>query len=245
MRGFFDTPIEFLKGVGPQRAALLNKELNIFTFGDLIQHYPFRYEDRSRFYSIREMNEDMPFVQIKGKILKKELLGSGFKKRLVANFSDGAGEMELIWFQGINWVNEKIKPGIEYVVFGKPTRYGSHFSIAHPELEPPTANSERKGSLRPVYPLTEELRSRHIDSKTLSRFVQELLVLAKDKIRETLPLSLITENKFLSKKDALINIHFPADHQLLGRSQERLKFEELFYVQFRLLKMKLIRQEKF
>lgn len=245
MRGFFDTPIEFLKGVGPQRAALLSKELSIFTFGDLIQHYPFRYEDRSRFYSIREMNEDMPFVQIKGKILKKELLGSGFKKRLVANFSDGAGEMELIWFQGISWVNEKIKPGIEYVVFGKPTRYGSHFSIAHPELEPPTGGNERKASLRPVYPLTEKLRTRHIDSKTLSRLVQELLLLSKDKIRETLPLRLIAENKFLSKKDALINIHFPADHQLLGRSQERLKFEELFYVQLRLLKMKLIRQDKF
>jgi ATP-dependent DNA helicase RecG len=245
MRGFFDTPIEFLKGVGPQRAALLNKELNVFTFGDLIQHYPFRYEDRTRFYSIKEMNEDLSFVQVKGKIIKKELAGSGFKKRLVAIFSDGAGEMELIWFQGINWVNEKIKPGAEYVVFGKPTRYGSRYSIAHPELEPLTPHNENKGSLHPVYPLTEKLRVRHIDSKTLSRLVQELLVLAKDKIRETLPQSLITENNFLSKKDSLIHIHFPSDYQLLARAQTRLKFEELFYIQLRLLKMKLIRQEKF
>ena len=128
MAGFFTTSIEFLKGVGPQRAALLTKELSIYTFGDLIQHYPFRYEDRTKFYAITEISDEMQYVQIKGRIKKKELVGAGFKKRLVVHMTDGTGEIELVWFQGINWINEKLKPGLEYVVFGKPTRYGSKFS---------------------------------------------------------------------------------------------------------------------
>ena len=245
MRGFFDTPIEFLKGVGPQRAALLSKELKIFTFGDLIQHYPHRYEDRTRFFLIKEVSEEMPYVQIKGKITNKSLVGAGFKKRLVADFEDATGEMELIWFQGISWVNEKIKTGVEYIVFGKPTKYGKKYSLAHPEIEPLTGRNEKDGSLHPVYPLTEKLRSRHIDSKMLSRLMQDLLVIAADKIRETLPSRLISENNFLSKKESLLNIHFPRDQTVLTLAQQRLKFEELFYVQLRLLKMKMLRQDKF
>ena len=245
MRGFFDTPIEFLKGVGPQRAALLNKELKIFTFGDLIQHYPHRYEDRTRFFSIKEVNDEMPYVQLKGKVTSKNLVGTGFKKRLVAEFEDGSGEMELIWFQGIKWIDDKIKPGIEYVVFGKPAKYGKRFSIAHPEIEPVTTQNEKNGTLHPVYPLTEKLRTKYLDSKTLSKLMTELLILSKDKIRETLPAELISKNKFLPKKDSLINIHFPKDQDLLTLAQHRLKFEELFYVQLRLLKMKLVRQDKF
>jgi ATP-dependent DNA helicase RecG len=245
MRGFFDTPIEFLKGVGPQRAALLNKELKIFTFGDLIQHYPHRYEDRTRFFFIKEVNEEMPYVQIKGKITNKSVVGAGFKKRLVADFEDQSGEMELIWFQGINWVNEKIKTGVDYVVFGKPSKYGKKYSLAHPEIEPLTTGNEKDGTLHPVYPLTERLRSKHIDSKTLSRLMQDLLAIAADKIRETLPSRLLTEHKFLSKRESLINIHFPRDQKLLTLAQQRLKFEELFYVQLRLLKMKMLRQDKY
>jgi ATP-dependent DNA helicase RecG len=245
MRGFFDTPIEFLKGVGPQRAALLNKELNIFTFGDLIQHYPHRYEDRTRFFFIKEVNEEMPYVQIKGKITNKSVVGAGFKKRLVADFEDQSGEMELIWFQGINWVNDKIKTGVDYVVFGKPTKYGKKYTLAHPEIEPLTARNEKDGTLHPVYPLTERLRSKHIDSKTLSRLMQDLLAIAADKIRETLPSRLLTDHKFLSKKESLFNIHFPRDQKLLTLAQQRLKFEELFYVQLRLLKMKMLRQDKY
>ncbi|HEY0651557.1 MAG TPA: ATP-dependent DNA helicase RecG [Chryseosolibacter sp.] len=244
MRGFFETPIEFLKGVGPQRAVLLSKELKIFTFGDLIQHYPFRYEDRTKFYSVAELEEELPFVQLKGRILSKELIGTGHKKRLVSIFSDGTGQVELVWFQGINWAAEKIKSGVEYVVFGKPTRFGSRFNIAHPELEPVTQGNERPRSLHPVYPLTEVLRTRKVDSKMLSKLMQELLVLAKDKIRETLPASLIKRYQFISKKDALLNIHYPPHQQALSAAQERLKFEELFYIQLRLLKMKIVRKEK-
>ncbi|HEY9008408.1 MAG TPA: ATP-dependent DNA helicase RecG [Ohtaekwangia sp.] len=245
MAAFFDTSIEFLKGVGPQRSALLNKELNIFTFGDLLQHFPFRYEDRTKFYSIKELSDDWPFVQIKGAIRKKEVIGDGSKKRLVANLVDETGEVELVWFQGINWVNEKIKIGIPYIVFGKPARFGSKFSIAHPEIDVLTQKNEQEGSLQPVYPLSEKLRNKRIDSKTIAKLMQELLTVSKDKIRETLPQSILNTHKLIAKKEALVNIHFPKSFELLAKSQQRLKFEELFYIQLRLLKLKLVRQEKF
>lgn len=245
MAGFFDTPIEYLKGVGPQRAMLFNKELAIFTFGDLIQHYPFRYEDRLKFYAIHELTEEMPNVQVKGVLKKKELIGGGPKKRLVAHFADETGTIELVWFQGINWANEKLKIGVEYVAFGKPNRFGSRINMAHPEIEVLTARNEQGGYLQPVYPLTEKLRSRHLDNKSLLKLFEELLALAKDKIRETLPHQILNERKFLSKREAVINIHFPKDTALLIRAQQRLKFEEFFYIQLRLLKMKLVRQHKF
>lgn len=245
MANFFDTSIEFLKGVGPQRATLLQKELKIFTYGDLIQQYPFRYEDRTKFYTISEVNETMPHVQIKGKILRFEMIGGGRKKRLVAYFKDPTGELELVWFQGMNWVLSKIKPGIEYIIFGKPNRYGRTISIAHPEVEPITANKENKGFLQPVYPLTERLRSKYVDNKFLVKVQRELLTIAINHIRETLPEDLLQKQRLISKKEALINIHFPQSHQLLSAAQQRLKFEELFYIQLRLIKMKLVRQEKF
>ena len=238
MSGFFDTPVEFLKGVGPQRSALLNKELNIFTFGDLIQYYPFRYEDRTKFYDIQEISDEMPYVQLKGIITKKEFIGIGAKRRLAATFKDATGEIELVWFQGIKWVQDKLKPGIEYVVFGKPNQFGRKYNIAHPEVEPVTTANTEGGYLQPVYPLTEKLKARYIDSKAISKLQRELLVLAKDKIRETLPDEIIKQFKLLGKQQALVNIHFPQSHELMSASQNRLKFEELFYIQLRLLKMK-------
>jgi ATP-dependent DNA helicase RecG len=244
MPGFFETPIEYLKGVGPQRAALLNKELGIFTYADLLQHYPYRYEDRTKFYTTNDLNEDMPFVQIKGVIKKIELIGAGSKKRLVAAFADGAGEIELVWFQGINWIKEKIKPGNEFIVFGKPTRFGSRFNIAHPELELP-ANVEMNRALHPVYPLTEKLRTKHLDSKTISKLVRDLLIISKERIRETLPAQIIQRFSLLDKHSSLINIHVPANFELLAKAQYRLKFEELFYTQLKLLKLRVVRQQKF
>ena len=245
MAGFFTTSIEFLKGVGPQRAALLNKELSIFTFGDLMQHYPFRYEDRTKFYTIGTISDEMQFVQIKGFIKKKELIGVGFKKRLVAQMTDETGEIELVWFQGINWINEKLKPGVEYIAFGKPSRFGNKFNIAHPELDVAAAKNSNEGFLQPIYSITEKLRAKHFDSKTFSKLIHELLALSANKIRETLSSQIINSENFLSKKDALYNIHVPTTFELLARAQHRLKFEELFYIQLRLLKMKLIRQNKF
>jgi ATP-dependent DNA helicase RecG len=245
MAGFFETPVEYLKGVGPQRSALLNKELNIFTFGDLIQYYPFRYEDRTKFYPVNSLNDEMQYVQLKGTVSKKEIIGVGAKKRLVAQFKDETGSIELVWFRGIKWMLEKIKPGVEYVVFGKPALFGKKFNIAHPEIEVLTPQNSQGGHFHPVYPLTERLKAKYIDSKMISKLQQELLVLAKDKIRETLPEGMLKQFKFIGKREALINIHFPQSFELLNHAQTRLKFEELFYVQLRLLKMKLVRQDKF
>lgn len=242
---FFDTSLEFLKGVGPQRAALLQKELKLFTFGDLIQHYPFRYEDRTRFYRISEVNELMPFVQMKGKISDVELIGDKFKRRLVAYLSDDKGELELVWFQGINWAMQKLKPNVDYVVFGKPSRYGSKLSIAHPEIELLTEKNEKGGYLQPVYPLSEKLRNRYIDNKFIIKLQQDVIKGAISHIRETLPAAILQQHSFISKKEALINIHFPKSLEWLERAQRRLKFEELFFIQLRLIKMKLVREEKF
>jgi ATP-dependent DNA helicase RecG len=241
---FFETPIEYLKGVGPQRAALLNKELSIFTFGHLLQHYPFRYEDRTRFYKISELTENMPAVQLIVRITAREIIGAGSKKRLVAHAEDETGTMELVWFQGIRWVSEKLKPGIPYVVFGTAVRYGKKFSMAHPEFEPQTEANTKAGFLQPVYPLTEKLRAKYFDSRAISKLQRELLALAKDKIRETLPNRLLSRHNLVDKRTALLNIHFPQTHDLLAKASQRLKFEELFYIQLRLLKLKLVRQQK-
>ena len=245
MATFFDTPIEFLKGVGPHRAELIQKELRLFTFGDFIQHYPFRYEDRTKFYQVLEVNETMPYVQLKGKISHCEVIGKGFKKRLTALFTDETGELELVWFQGIQWVLDKIKPGIEYIVFGKPNRFGNKLSIAHPEIELVSNKNDVGGFLQPVYSITEKLRARHIDSKFIGKCQQEILKGAQSHIRETLPLPILSTHKLISKKDALLHIHFPQHQEWLIAAQSRLKFEELFYIQLRLIKMKLVRQEKF
>jgi len=187
----------------------------------------------------------MPFVQIKGTIKSMGIVGGGFKKRLVALFTDGTGELELVWFQGIKWTLEKIKPGVEYVIFGKPNRFGRTLSIAHPEVDLLSTKSDKGGFLQPIYSLTEKLKARHIDSKLISKLQQEVLRAAQPHIRETLPDSVLKKNRFLSKKAALLNIHFPQSLELLTQAQQRLKFEELFFIQLQLLKLKLVRQEKF
>lgn len=249
MANFFDSSLEFLKGVGPQRAALLQKELKLFTFGDLIQYYPFRHEDRTRFYKVNEVNDLMlPIaigIQLKGKITDFEIIGGGFKKRLVGHFEDGTGGLELVWFQGINWVMQKIKPNTEYVVFGKPNRFGNKLSIAHPEIELLTAGNEKGGFLQPVYNVSEKLKARYVDSKFLGKLVKEVLKGAQSHIRETLPPTILQKHNLIERKAALLAIHFPQSHEQLAAAQSRLKFEELFYIQLRLIKMKLVRQEKF
>ncbi|MFC2126191.1 ATP-dependent DNA helicase RecG [Bacteroidota bacterium] len=245
MTEFFNTKIEFLKGVGPQRSALLNKELEIFTFGDLIQHYPFRYEDRTKYYKINELNPDMPFVQFKGTLRHMELVGSPRRKRLVAYIFDDTGEIELIWFKGGNWILKKLKPGIEYVVFGKPSLFGQRINIAHPEIDAHIESGEKKPYLHPVYPTTEKLKTRFLDSKGISRLQKTLIKEALSHITETLPDNILQKFSLFTKTKALINIHFPENHQNLSKAQFRLKFEEFFYVQLRLLKLKLTRMEKY
>ncbi|MFZ6664282.1 ATP-dependent DNA helicase RecG [Peijinzhouia sedimentorum] len=244
MAGFFDTKIEYLKGVGPQKAALINKELSIFTCGDLIQHYPFRHEDRTKFYTISEINEHMPFVQIKGKIFAIGWQGEGKKKRLTAIFQDGTGSLELVWFKGQQAILRVVKPGAAYIVFGKPAKYGSNYSIAHPEMELLTENNQKQAYLQPVYSTTEKLKSRFLDSRALSKIIKDLLRVALPQIRETLPEYITEKYRLIEKARAIRHYHFPSSAEMLQKAKARLVFEELFYIQLRILKMKLGRLEK-
>lgn len=246
MSNFFDTKIEFLKGIGPQKASLLNTELRIFTFGDLIQHYPFRYEDRSQFIQIQDLHpdEELPSVQIKGQIKSIDTAGVAFKKRLVATFKDETGSMELVWFQGAKWVMKTLKPNVDIVVYGKPALYGRKFSIAHPEIELFTEGSLNKG-LQPVYHTSEKLKTRSIDSKSISKIMEKLVEVSRDHIKETLPEYLLSKYKLISKKDALQHIHFPKSLKHLEAAKRRLKFEELFYVQLKILQLKFTRKKDY
>lgn len=245
MIGFFDTKIEFLKGVGPQRGALLGSELGIFTYGDLIQYYPFRYEDRTRFYKIAEINDHMNFIQVTGRIRYLETVGPPRRQRLVAYFGDGTGEIQLVWFKGLQWIIKKLRTNIDYVVFGKPGRIGKYINIAHPEMEPLTTKNEQGGYLQPVYSTTEKLKARYLDSKTIAKFQRTLTGLAFRQIHETLPPDLVQQYRLLPKNQAISNIHYPENQQLLAQARYRLKFEELFFIQLRLLKLKLTRRERF
>ncbi|TVP46833.1 MAG: ATP-dependent DNA helicase RecG, partial [Mongoliibacter sp.] len=244
MSSFFDTKIEYLRGMGPQKAALVNKELNIFTYGELLQYYPFRYEDRSKFFKINEITEELEHVQLIAKIRKVETVGEGRKKRLVAYIFDDTGEMELTWFKGIQWVVKKLAPNVPFVFFGKPNRFGRKYSIAHPEMEPLTQAQEQRSSFQPVYSTTEKLRSRYLDSKGISKIMEGLVQASLPQIQETLTWDILQRFNLMGKKDAIRQIHFPENPELLKRARFRLKFEEFFYVQLRLLKLKLTRTEK-
>jgi ATP-dependent DNA helicase RecG len=244
-----DTPIEYIKGIGPQRAELLKKELSIFVLSDLLSHYPFRYVDRTRFYSVREVNEELPYVQLKGKIARIEIKGAARQKRLVATFRDESGSIELIWFQGIKWIAPSLKTDIEYVIFGKPGRFKNTYSIIHPELEPVSnENTTLANALQPVYNTSEKLKTRGLDSKGISKLIKfSLNTLLSETpgfnvFPENLPPDLINDFKLISKEDAMKNIHFPANIDLLNKAKVRLKFEELFFIQLRLLKLKVQRQ---
>ncbi|MEO6288038.1 MAG: ATP-dependent DNA helicase RecG [Dyadobacter sp.] len=242
---FFDTKIEFLKGVGPQKAALLNQELGIFTFGDLIQHYPFRHEDRTVFHKINSLNEQMPAAQIRGRLREWTTVGEGHKKRLVGYFTDGTGLIELVWFQSVAWYEKNLRANTEYIVYGKPIAFGGRWSITHPDIDLVTAENEHAGFWNPIYPLTEKLRKKFLDSRALSKIMKSLLEISRPYIKETLPENLVQKYRLISKADALWHFHLPQNQQGLHQSQRRLKFEELFYNQFRLIKNKLLHKTEF
>lgn len=235
MSDILDTKIEYLKGVGPQRAALLNTELGIFTYRELLEHYPFRHEDRTKFYHIAEITEGYPYVQLRGVIDHVQLHGEGNKKRLTAQLTDATGTVELIWFQGIQWVMPKLKCGIEYVVFGKPNLFGKKFNIAHPEIEPYIAGQSREMMLTPVYPTTEKLRKRFLDSKGIALLQKNLLEAVYNQIEENLPPLALEKYKLMPRRQALLNVHFPKTPELLRKALARMKFEEFFFIQLRLL----------
>jgi len=240
-----------LKGVGPEKASLLKKELQIHTFGDLIQHYPFRYEDRTRVYSAKQVmgmchgNDTITAVQVKGEITNLKPVGGRFKKRLIATLQDDTGSVELVWFKGIQWILKKVKVGSTYLAFGKPGIYGRKLNMAHPELEAVNKETTIKGFLQPIYPTTEKLKKKYLDSKAISAFQQQLLKIAQKHIHENLPERFLEKYKLAPKKKSLLQIHFPSGEAILEKSRFRLKFEELFFIQLRLLKLKHSRNEKF
>ena len=243
---FLTQDIQFLQGVGPQRADLLRKELSIHTVEDLLRHYPYKYVDRSRFYRISELREDIPFVQIKGKFLRFEKIGEGKKQRLSAIFTDGEKTIELVWFKGIRFVLDRYKLGIEYVVFGKPSIFNGKLNIVHPEVEvssqlPPP---EEMG-LQPYYNTTEKMKSHFLNSKAIQKIIYPLLKKIESGVPETLPAALLQRYKLMNLTDSLINIHFPKNNELLKRASERLKFEELFYIQLEILYQRKWREQRF
>jgi ATP-dependent DNA helicase RecG len=245
MPNIFNTPIEFIKGVGPARAELLVKELAIATYEDLLQYYPFRYEDRTRFYHINELEDGMPLVQVAARIVSFEVIGHKYKQRLVAHVTDDTGTLELVWFKGASWIQKQLKTGVEYVIFGKPTRYGQKLNMAHPEIDVATAAHTEAMFLQPVYNTTELMKRKYIESKVLIKIMRALLHVVLPHVKDSMPVLLIDELKLMPIDQALRNIHFPENNKKLDLARFRLKFEELFYIQLQLLTLKEGRAEKF
>ncbi len=243
---FSTQDIKFLPGVGPKKAELFNKELSIFTVEDLLRHYPYKYVDRSRFYKIRELKADMAFVQIRGQFLRFEKIGEGKKQRLSAMFSDGENTIELVWFRGVRFVIDKYKPGIDYVAFGKPALFNGKFNLLHPDIEtvsqlPPP---EEMG-FQPYYNTSEKMKNHFLNSKAIQKIIYPLIKKLEAGIPETLPSYVLQKFKLMNLTESLINIHFPKDEAVLSRARQRLKFEELFYIQLDILRQRKWREQRF
>jgi ATP-dependent DNA helicase RecG len=243
---FLETNITYLSGVGPKRAELFNKELNIFTFRDLLYYFPYKYIDRTRFYKIAELDPDLPFVQIKGMIKGYVTEGHGPGKRLVADFQDETGTIKLVWFKGGKWITGSYTPGVEFIVFGKPGVFNGIINIIHPEIEAVDKKAERLNSaLQAQYSTTEKLKNQFVTSKTISKLLSNLLKLIKIRLPETLPAYLLSKYKLMDLHESLHKIHFPANPDELEKARYRLKFEELFYIQLNLLRFKINRNLRY
>ena len=239
------TPIDYLKGVGPNRADLLRKELGIHTYQDLINLFPNRYIDRTQYFKINQLQQNSAEVQIIGKITGLKEIAQQRGKRLVATFTDETSSMELVWFRGHKWIRESIKLNTPYVVFGKTNWFNGKFSMPHPEMELLEDHENNlRSAMQAVYPSTEKLSNRGITNRVIIKIMQQLFLETKGKFVETLSKNLLEEQKLISKSDALFNIHFPTSQSLLSRAQFRLKFEELFYIQLQLILKNLIHKSK-
>ena len=239
------THIEYLKGIGPNRANLLKKELNIFTFQDLLHFFPNRYIDRSTFYKIKDLPQNTSEIQIKGKIIDLKMIPQKRGKRLVATFNDGENNMELVWFRGHQWIKESLKLNVVYVIFGRLNWYGNRPNMPHPEME--TLENFEKGfskTLQAIYPSTEKLLSKGISQRVIIKMMGELLSSFKNPFVETLPDDLRSKYRLIDKNTALKNIHFPENQDILTAAQNRLKYEELFFIQLQLLMKNLQRKQK-
>ena len=239
------TPIDYLKGVGPNRADLLRKELGIHTYQDLINLFPNRYIDRTQYYKINQLQRNNADVQVIGEITNLKDVGEGRAKRLVATFKDDTGVMELVWFRGQKWIRESIKLGKPYVIFGKTNWFNGVFNMPHPEMEFLEEHEKNlRSAMQPVYPSTEKLSNKGITNRVISKIMQQLFLETKGNFSESLSENVISELKLISKSEALFNIHFPKNQELLSRAQFRLKFEEFFYIQLQLIIKNLIHKSK-
>ena len=236
-----DRPIEYLKGIGPQRAEVLKKELNIFLYKDLLTYFPFRYVDRTKFHTISQTSDEMPFIQLRGFLLKMELIGQKNTKRLVVLFKDNTGIIELVWFKSYNWVSKQLKLGSEYIVFGKPSLFNGKFNIPHPEISIITEDLlKQQSAFQSVYNSTEKLKLFGLDSEGIRKAQRNLLIQITD-IQENLSNELVNDYHLMSRFEAFKHIHFPNSNKQIKEATLRLKFEELFYIQLRLLKINKIR----
>ncbi|GAB3918831.1 ATP-dependent DNA helicase RecG [Mucilaginibacter boryungensis] len=244
----FQTPVEYLKGAGPARAEVLKKELGIYNFEDMLRHFPYKYIDRTRFYKIKNINIELPHVQVIARLTHREILGEKHTKRLVVQVQDDTGIMELVWFQGIKWIEKHLQPGKAYIIFGKPGSFNGKAQMAHPEIElysPAALKRKGNATLQPVYNSTEKLKQYTLDSKGLQKLTAFLIEQHSKDIPENLPLYLINKLKLMGRTDAYRHIHFPENAAALNEATRRLKFEELFFIQLKLLRNKLLRVQKF
>ena len=235
-----NNPIEYLKGVGPQRADLLKKELNIFTFNDLLNYFPYRHIDKTKVNLIREINPSTDFIQVAGSLHNIDVVGIKSGKRLVATLRDKTGTLELAWFQGITWIQKILKPGEQYLVFGKVTFFQGRPQIVHPEMESLTAEKkDGKSFLEPIYPTTEKLRSKALGGRQIGKLTETLMKFANEKdIPENLPDNILNKLKLVKRFKAYSQIHFPANIEEYEEAVKRLKFEELFIAQLRMARLR-------
>ena len=237
--------IKYLSGVGPQRASVLNKELNIYSLHDLLYYFPYKYVDRSRIYYIHEIDGTMPYIQLKGEILGFETIGEGRQRRLIAHFSDGTGIVDLVWFQGIKFLVGKYKVHQEYIVFGKPSVFNGRINIAHPDIDNASELKLSTMGLQPYYNTTEKMKRSSLNSHAIEKMMSAVVQQLRESLPETLSPAILTEHHLMPLTEALMNIHFPANPELLRKAQYRLKFEELFYVQLNILRYAKDRQRKY
>ena len=237
--------IKYLQGVGPQRAAMLNKELNIYSLHDLLYYFPYKYVDRSRLYYIHEIDGNMPYIQLKGQILSFETVGEGRQRRLVAHFSDGTGVVDLVWFQGIKYLMGRYKVHEEYIVFGKPTLFNGRINVAHPDIDTAKDLTLSTMGLQPYYNTTEKMKRAGLNSHAMGKLMNNAFALLQGTFPETLSQKVVEEHHLMSLDEALRNVHFPQNPEKLSNAQYRLKFEELFYVQLNILRYTKDRQRKY
>ncbi|MCD7931569.1 MAG: ATP-dependent DNA helicase RecG [Tannerellaceae bacterium] len=236
--------VTYLAGVGPKKAEILRKEANISSYEDMLYYFPYKYIDRSRFYKVVEIRENMPYIQLKGRFLSFETLGEGRTRRMIGRFTDGTGIIDLVWFRGLAYVKEKYSIGKEYIVFGKPTEFGQTYNIPHPDIDPIENQDQVTGGLTPYYPTTEKMKKSFLNSRAIQNYQYALLKSLEWRVQETLTPEILRKTGMVSLTEAIRQIHFPESAEKLQKAQLRLKFDELFYIQLNILRTASFRKTK-